>query len=569
MFNNPEFNQTLSSKSVIVPSEHQKSYVGGGEPLRFVVPDYIRYIDMKQSFLSFKLKVKAPRPVRLNKTAGAHSIIDRIRIYDGSQTIQLENCENYAERVALTHHYSSNTSMNNKRGLLEAVESEIPTVSENTHSTSWGGSLVRNIFTEPIKSNLQAATTITAAQTMNGNTIEVALRLECGVFSHRSAFPNGHIGGLIIEIDTNPALKVLELVAPQGIAETDYPVAAPGPGPANATKQYFNVIEGGIAGVYSAAGLVNAACMGFKLASAGQLVNHEASLGLSTANNVKVGDVLRANAGPLGANVISLGAITEIKDLGAGVLALEFAAVDLSNAPEQMLVGAKVWVQVGGLNAPLVGTAGEISYTCDELQLVLKQVEVPKSYDDMMVRAKESQEGMSIDLWSYDTYRNNVQSGEVISQINIPSYNERVKSVLTLPYNNTLTHSLWENNLTTVLDGIQSYVWYLDGLPQPTKAVETDRMSLDPAQIDQVALWEQEKALSSCGIAVSKLTSQDKFWFIPRALARYNGVYDLKDKGSIQLKTTYSAPAVNKLLISFICHVRRVVVSSMGKYVEL
>ena len=187
----------------------------------------------------------------------------------------------------------------------------------------------------------------------------------------------------------------------------------------------------------------------------------------------------------------------------------------------------------------------------------------------MMVRAKESQEGMSIDLWSYDTYRNNVQSGEVISQINIPSYNERVKSVLTLPYNNTLTHSLWENNLTTVLDGIQSYVWYLDGLPQPTKAVETDRMSLDPPQIDQVALWEQEKALSSCGVAVSKLTSQDKFWFIPRALARYNGVYDLKDKGSIQLKTTYSAPAVNKLLISFICHVRRVVVSSMGKYVEL
>ena len=90
MFQNSNINTTLPSKSVLVPSEHQKAYTAG-ETIRFVVPDYIKYIDMKQSFLNFKLNVVCDRPVRLSPDAGAHSLINRIRVYDGAQQIQLEN----------------------------------------------------------------------------------------------------------------------------------------------------------------------------------------------------------------------------------------------------------------------------------------------------------------------------------------------------------------------------------------------------------------------------------------------------------------------------------------------
>ena len=86
---------------------------------------------------------------------------------------------------------------------------------------------------------------------------------------------------------------------------------------------------------------------------------------------------------------------------------------------------------------------------------------------------------------------------------------------------------------------------------------------------NQVALWELQKALSTSGVKVRDLEKPETAFAIGRALARYNGVYNLKDVGGLALKQEYSGSTKNKLLITFIGSLRRLTINSSGKIVEL
>tara|TARA_R110000824_G_scaffold116072_2_gene267382 strand:- start:54 stop:1778 length:1725 start_codon:yes stop_codon:yes gene_type:complete len=574
MFQNSNQQTTLPSSSVLVPSEHQKAY-GAGETIRFVIPDYIKYIDMKQSFLNFKLEVTCARPVRLSPDAGAHALINRVRVYDGSQQIQLENCENYAERVAITHHYSSNQSVSNKRSLLEAVE---PLVSRDLPNTinNWGRSLMRSSLSNTFDGATGADLTITDVNVKNANQLEIALQIETGVFSTPSAFPNGHLGGMILEIDLNPAVKAFQLVAVQGITQSSaigVPPAAEEAVPTDATKQFINIKDVciGAAQTPTAGSENSAVATGVLLSSAGQEVNVDFEGNIRSLNNMNIGDILLAQgAGNAGEDITSLGAITGFRrlftPLGTGLLnevIIMFASIDISLVP--LIANAKVFVTVGNLDSE-----NDISYKLKDIRLVMKQVEVPAQYDQAMMKASMTEEGMDIDIWTYDTYRNNIQSGESVSQVLIPSHNSRVKSVFSIPMGNEgVSDDLWSDTLSPVLDTIKDYQWYVNGIGFPTRAVDLTTLSAAQTTTAQIALWEQEKALSSCGVPVSCLSKQQDHFFLGRALARYNGVYNLREAGGVQLKTTYSNAVLNKLLITYICHIRKVVVSSRGKFVEL
>ena len=570
MFQNSNINTTLPSKSVLVPSEHQKAYTAG-ETIRFVVPDYIKYIDMKQSFLNFKLNVVCDRPVRLSPDAGAHSLINRIRVYDGAQQIQLENCENYAERVSITHHYSRNNTVDNKRSLLEGLEPLVDGALPKT-SDKWNRGMMRNVLSNTFDGPTGADLVITEANIKNANTLEIALQLETGVFSSPSAFPNGHLGGMILEIDLNPSLKAFQLVATQGITKTAV-AGAPEASPAEDTQEFLILDDVcvGAAITPTAGQRASTAAVGVSIAIAGQAVNVDVEGNIRSINNMNIGDVLLAECGVGGVNVVALGAITQFERLhtprGTGVLdqvLIHFASTDLSAAADTLVVDAKLFV-----NAGLLNTESDITYSMDDIRLVMKQVEVPAQYDQAMLRASMTEQGMDIDIWTYDTYRNNIQSGESVSQVLIPSHNSRTKSVFSIPMNNTLSDDLWSNSLTPVLDTIKDYQWYVNGVGFPTRAVDTTSLSLATPLTAQIGMWEQEKALSSCGVPVSCLTNQNIHFFIGRALARYNGVYNLREAGGIQLKTSYTNPTVNKLLITYICHIRKIVVSSRGKFVEM
>jgi hypothetical protein len=121
-FNSSPYENTISSKSTLVPSDHQLDY-NDGDTIRFDVPAFMSFIDPRQSVLKMNVKVQGSSIYRFNEKIGVNSIQNNVRIYDGTQTHTLENCQNVAERLVKEYHYTSNDSLVNKRDLLEGVES--------------------------------------------------------------------------------------------------------------------------------------------------------------------------------------------------------------------------------------------------------------------------------------------------------------------------------------------------------------------------------------------------------------------------------------------------------------
>jgi hypothetical protein len=135
--------------------------------------------------------------------------------------------------------------------------------------------------------------------------------------------------------------------------------------------------------------------------------------------------------------------------------------------------------------------------------------------------------------------------------------------------NNGLSQVLTNNNLVSVLDTIKEYQFYLNGQPQPTRAVPTASLSANPTTSAQIALWEVEKTLSTCGKSVRELSQSWSHFVIGRALARYGGVYDLQEVGGASLKQEYTAGVLNKLLITYVGHLRKLIINTEGKRIEL
>ena len=204
------------------------------------------------------------------------------------------------------------------------------------------------------------------------------------------------------------------------------------------------------------------------------------------------------------------------------------------------------------------------------MNLYLKTASPPKSYSDNLFRQTQTDEGAVVDILTCETYRNNVNAGEVVAQINIPALNERAVSIMTLPIDQSLAHSVLVDNFATTLDNIQNYNYIINGQLQPTRKVLLGRLNRDKGE--QVALWELEKALSSAKLMVRNLNKQEQQFAIARALARYGGVYNLAADGNISLRIEYSSqdlPVKNKLLTSYIYGLRRIRATKNGLVVEL
>ena len=68
---------------------------------------------------------------------------------------------------------------------------------------------------------------------------------------------------------------------------------------------------------------------------------------------------------------------------------------------------------------------------------------------------------------------------------------------------------------------------------------------------------------------VRKLDKPEKHFAVGRSLAKQGGVYNLKDVGGLALKQEYSGAEKNKLLVTFVGSLRRLIVNASGKVVEL
>jgi len=567
-----QYDQTISSKSTIVPSDHSLEYKAG-DTIRFDVPDFMGYIDPRQSYIKMRVKVDAKMPVRFPKTIGCQSIINNLRIWDGTSTTQIENQMNYAERLKIEYKASTNGSVERKRALIEGVEGK-------STAYNFNESQLCDTF-------VPAGQTYTSAQDADSvigqpllcckNELVVCLPISSGVLGGNKIFPVALTKGLKIEIDTNQAAKVLELWnkeglenAAEGAENTNHfgiklVVGGAALAPLTGVNIYADSVFGaptaplatGVAGLIPGVGVCNV---------------KEA---LSGASNLVIGNILTCK--DTAGTWVDVGVMTAINyDVATNAVRI---TLDGSYIPAAAANVIPVLSHIGaaspaGFDAGMcyvkdTAATSFLNYRMSNIELVLKTAQPPKSYIDKLMKQTLSAEGAEIDIKTYETYRNNIQAAERISQVNIPSFNERAISIFCLPTDLGLQESLFNENVSTVLDTISSYQFFVNGTGQPTKKVDLTSLSRANSQPAQLALWENEKALSSARVMIRDLKNPEKNFMVSRALARYGGVYDLKQDGSISLKQEFTNPIKNKLLITYICHLRRLRISNQGLVVEL
>ena len=587
-----QYNKTIPSKSTFSPSDHQLEY-RDGETVRFEIPAFNAFIDPRQTYLTFKVRVDdAPAVVTFSKKCGIHSLINQIRIYDMNSNLQLETIQNYAELAEKLHYYSENRTVRNKRGLTELLEPSSRdfdgTLYDDFPSRNGDKSMLFNSYT----TGRQAAYDYSVDTTGKPNTCEVAVQLYSGVLGALSQkmMPAGLLTkGLRVEIDLNSAKKSLELWSGAGVCNDDGSLAS-------------DVIEShrfGIQSVVGGAGAVTSIDLyteknpGFDqiigaAAGAGQVptqaaidagclpVRNQACGGL----NLLVGKTVSGftNANP--AVLRDIGTITGV-ECNAGENAGGVVRVRLLVTAAAGAIGSDF---IGGAGRDNAGAAGVAdNNTCfikrtnmfnktprvvlTDVKFVLKTAQPPAGYVEQLAKSTMTEEGAVHDYLTYSCYRNNTTASEQTIQLNMPVINQMATSVLTLCTENGLGEEIFNDNLGTIVDNVDNYNYLVNNKLQPTRKVELGQLSATVPKTEQVALWETEKALGSARCMVRNLEGQEGNLLIGRALAKYGGVYNLQADGNLGLRVEYSTsspPQKNKLWINQIASIRRLVVNRNG-----
>jgi hypothetical protein len=615
-FVSSQYNKTIPSKSTFVPSDNQLEYTDN-QTIRFQVPSFMAFIDPRQTYLKMKVQVKnSPAVVHLSNKCGSHSLISQLRIYDSNSNTQLETIMNYNQLAESLHHYSENRTIRNKRGITEAVEYTSRDYDgatyDNLPSRNGNNSMFYNSYQtgDDIFTNTDVMNGATGGAIPKSNEVEVAMRLYSGILGepNNKMFPAMLTDGLRIEADLASAGECLRNWSSAGVA-TAGTNATGGNVIAGATESCrFGILEatGGGAGnpiklelqternagynqitEDTGGGAVKGGITAGAYASGCRLVRQQ----LVGALNLIVGKKIQAldNTGVAGGalpNLLDVGVVQSVScnaNVGAGGL----ISVSLTVSNPNNLLSA---VFNGGVGRVLAGTAGndknnscfipedeqlskKPTLSITDVELVVKTAQPPTGYIESLMKGTQTEQGATYDFFTWNVYRNNLTSTEQQSQLNIPALNMRATSAIIKPTENGLAHNVLNDNLASLVDNVEDYSFMIANKQQPTQRVKLGNLSVANPMVEQVALFETEKALGSSRIAVRNLEHQDKNLLIARSLARYGGVYPLVRDGGFQVRVNYKGaptpPTKNKLFITYVGGLRRLVVGKEGISVQI
>jgi hypothetical protein len=598
-FEAEEVKTAIPSRSTYMPSDKQKSYKAG-DTLRFHIPASVNaFLDPRMTTLNFKVKLSDTTNIpllRFSNKCGLHSLIDNIRVYDANSNLQLETIQNYGEIAQKLHLYSENRSIRNKRALIEGLEY----TSRDFDSELYDNAPSRNshesqLFNVPYRYDYSDGATpfinkITTQATAEPNTIEVSLHLYSGILGQFSqkVFPAMLTNGLRVEIDTCEPNKCLELWTATGLTSNDGGLLT---SEIHSDSCRFGVVAGSVT-TAAPVTYIDLFCEknpGYNQDPNATSTPSQAAIdagfraiknGLSGAVNMMPGRELWGfnNANPpvfkKFGDITSVSSNYATQDAGGLVSVRVFVSNgingdEINGGPGNDGTGTAQDARNNTCGIRLQDWgAGSPTITISDLQFIVKTLQPPQSYISSMLKQVATQEGVQYDYLTLDTYRNNVLSGERVVQLNIPTLNHRATSIMTLPMNNSISTEYYHKNLDTIIDTADNYNYLISNKLVPTRKVRLSQLSQAVPKTEQVALFEAEKSLTSVKVHPKNLDYQDQNFFIGRALGRYGGVYNLAEQGNASLRIEYASPQTNKLMVSYIGGIRRLVINKDGKYIE-
>ncbi len=541
------------------------------DQIRLLVPSFLGFVDPRETYVRFNLKMTGVGRIIPDKNAGGHALFRNLLIRDGANSATLVSEEDYNCSVGMLNPFTQQSSVYNKHNLFEGVV-------ENVNESGDASNLY--YATPPDMNGSDEDNVVGSAEQLQVK-LQMPLRTK---FLGGKIVPVGLLGGLRFQIDTENPLRALQYVETTGLCESS------------------RVDEFGIA---IPAAQLTAGTGGTGFAAGDQKRNdtdskqgaYSVKLEVETDDNQKnnpfaVGDFLfiQKTAGADDGQEELLGVVDGFfidgTDLGvsyvpqrpeAGGLVHAYAAADAPKVyvkPSQRSIAhSGVLVRGDGAGGAGTGSGSAVapSYTISDFEMVCLKVEPPQSYVDSMTRRATSGEGVAMDYDTYTLYRHNQSNKTGLTTALIPAQQSRALSCLSQPLAINAFRDVALSSLVGEPDNARNYQFVFGTHLIPNRVVELSRYSQQLGtglgrtfRSDALHLSELQKAILNINEPVRNLHKIHEHFAIGRAFTRYGQVFNLKDN-SLSLRVDYESTAgQDKIFNNYIFHKRRLIINKDG-----
>jgi hypothetical protein len=599
----------VSQTQVSVPSTNGRSYTGtagqSGRRIDFEIPPTVKFMDGKNSYLQFDIKIGIPAtltPTRLHLDPfiGGQSVVKNLRIYSGNRAVLLEEISDYNAKVQIEYSYNQDDSMRAMRALKEG---SLVTTVENRGTL--GTSVSNNIDLDSNPYYKPVGTVPAGRDWGTGDdfvTAKLSLPIHSGLFSGNSKlFPVGLCNGLFVEVDIeDPARFVKQLDSvnrhrrmKQNPIFHGVDVAGGALTVVNATNRseiflglqnnmrsvaQCPFVKGERIGICSATNPRSECALTLTALTGGQGYPKIENIELDGSGKIKITCEEFQNS-----------------DSGTGVEAtsnnfiLFSAAIDTDRRENDDATAVLV----------AATTSYPITTEISNAEIVVQQVGVDPRYEAGMMQKMRDGGTIEIDIPSVTNYKHSLLKTNRNATINVPVSNTRAKSMIIMPTDATTlsvadlmagAKNAYEEENTAmdgrlhsirsgqvgIIDRLTSYQMLVDDKLVPSRPIVVSKINKG-ASIAAQPLIELEKALNQAGIVPRSFVDYNRNFLIGRAYALNDGVANLNNKSNqIQLlynETTAAgadrAPAHDKLLFCFLFHIRRISIKGDSVTVSL
>ena len=583
----------VGETKISIPSENGLEY-SPGQKIQLYVDPSTKFMDGRETYLDFNFQIKLPvgkKPTRLQlDKVGGNILFNNIRIYDGSRGQLIEEINSYDTMCAVKYDYDKDANSENMRALLEGGAIWTPD-NRGEHGTTRTpmGNTTHNAYFK--KTSGDQTTPFSDADFLK---TKLTIPLHTGVFANSTTiFPVMMTNGLYIELDVNPAEKVLkQLESVQRNRRTEY---AP----------YFHSRNGSNASDDVLGGIPN----GSTLTSF--YVRRDNNLG--GADSVSrfpfvVGETFGFCRSDNNGSVETFNGELEISEInlstdadGGGatggliqvVLATPRTKTTTSMTTEDFDTGVAYVMYSTAVEKE---SSYDATFTISNVNLVVSQVQLDPDYERGMVQKVREGKAIEFDIMSCTNYKHSILASDRQTTFQIFAQNSRAKSLLIVPQDASVYNSAEQisgksgyvikgsdnsvdtpatkdaqdtclqanrSGYTGICDFLSSIQYTLNGKRVPAREISTKKIATRNS-IDQFHIYELEKCLDNSGIQPKSFQAFMENFVFGRGFSAggQKGAMDLRGKDlAVILKYLEStAPTKPKLFNSYVWHLRRLMV---------
>ena len=560
MFKSNDTSMFVPTKTISIKPEAQIDYNPANQNnIRWLIPQHVGFFDPRQTQMKYKLTMSGRGFARPSHRAGVHSLLRDLRIMDGTGSTELESIQDYNVLTSQWWGYTQNESIAHKRDLFE------------------GRSANQNIDEQLFYGSSGAWQTGSVTESREAKTVEITQPIYSGILGGDRVFPVVATQGLRIQMTLDNKNRSLEnptdLGLKLGLNDVETKVAMLGAtGATPLLKQEKQTPSDTFEVVIK------------RPSDAPNLRGVNRNAEPSNNNPFDIGDMLYVALADRSAEA-QLGVISSMTSDGDNDLKLVFCPNRANNdalglnsggtgTATDYPVNSRIYIKqedrTNGITVTQVepatlaaAAAVPISYTIQDMEMLLLQVQPPPQYIEGMMKQVSTEAGLSLDFRTWTLYRFNLSTTNGLTNQLIPATQTRAYSIMSVPLGIGQQNNIALDSFKGETDGCQNYQYVYGGSLIPDRPIKLDRYTQTPQRTDALHIVELEKSLVNAGYGVRNLLRVPDRFLIGRAFSKYGQVMNLNPQ-DLSLRVEYEGATSEKLFEHFIQSLRRVNISSKG-----